>query len=140
MAVYTAMHNHSRQINTQIFLAYSDRLQGIRRSMRSDLISTRSAGSDAAEAPEIPLGAIEALHLIFELFQLRAQGYVRTSQWNVWCRDIDRFLNAPKIRSGREQIRREFEGHNHFIEWMERRQDEIAARTVSASHGPGRLH
>ena len=33
-AVYAAIRNHNHSINTQIFLAYPDRLQSIRRSMR----------------------------------------------------------------------------------------------------------
>jgi hypothetical protein len=123
-AVYAAIHNHSRQINTQIFLAYSDRLQSIRRSMRSDLLSTRATDVDQP-------GALETLHLIFELFELRDQGYVKASIWTVWRRDIDRFLSAPKIRQGREQVRREFEGHHKFIAWMERCQDELSAETAS---------
>ncbi|WP_447250526.1 hypothetical protein [Mesorhizobium sp. ORM8.1] len=128
-AVYAAMHNHTRQINTQIFLAYSDRLQSIRRSMRSDLLATRAVDKDMSDDSEIPAGAMETLHLIFELFELRDQGYVRTSIWTVWSRDIDRFLNAPKIRHGREQIRREFEGHRKFIAWMDQRLDVLVART-----------
>jgi hypothetical protein len=131
-AVYIAIHNSSRQLNTQIYLAYSDRLQSIRRSMRADLMSTRIADPDLSDDSQIPPGALETLHIIYELFELRVQGYVRTSIWNVWCRDIDRFLNAPKIRQGREQIRQEFQGHLRFIAWVEQRQDGLAAEPNAA--------
>ncbi len=128
IAVYTAIHNHGRQLNAQIFLAYSDRLQSIRRSMRSDLLSTRMSHLDHAQPREIPAGAMETLHMIFELFELKDQGYVKNSSWVVWCRDIDRFLNAPAILQGREQVRREFEGHQKFIIWMEERQVALSAQ------------
>jgi hypothetical protein len=121
-AVFTAIRSHSRQINTQIFLAYSDRMQSIRRSARSDLLSARSADVDLSAGAEIPPGALETLHLIFELFELRDQGYVRASLWTVWRRDIDRFLDTPRMRQGHDQIRREFEGHEKFIAWLEARQ------------------
>lgn len=127
-AVYAAIHNHSRQINAQIFLAYSDRLQSIRRSMRSDLLSTRAVDPDPSQEREIPPGAIETLHLIFELYELKEQGYVKASIWAVWRRDIDRFLNAPAIRQGHDQVGREFEGHPHFIGWIGERQAEGAVR------------
>jgi len=133
-AIYIAMHNNSRQLNAQIYLAYSDRLQSIRRSMRADLMSTRNAAPDPSEDPQIPPGALETLHIIYELFELREQGYVRTSIWNVWCRDFDRFLNAPKIRQGREQIRQEFRGHLRFIAWVEQRQDRLP---TEANGAPG---
>ena len=119
--MFIAIRSHSRQINTQIFLAYSDRLQSIRRSMRGDLLAARSADVDSSGAVELPPGALETLHLIYELFELRDQGYVRASLWAVWCRDIDRFLNAPRIRQGHDQILREFEGHLKFISWIEER-------------------
>jgi hypothetical protein len=134
IAVYIAIHNSSRQLNTQIYLAYSDRLQSIRRYMRADLMSASSADSDPSDGQKIPPGALETLHIIYELFELRVQGYVRTSIWNVWCRDFDRFLNAPKIRQGRDQIRQEFQGHLRFITWVEQRQDKLAAE---ANEAPG---
>ena len=120
-AVFIAIRSHSRQINTQIFLAYSDRLQSIRRAMRSDLLATRSAEVDPSGNAELPPGALETLHLIYELFELRDQGYVKGSLWALWRRDIDRFLNAPRVRQGHDQIRREFEGHHKFIAWLEER-------------------
>ncbi len=127
-AVYAALRNHSRQLNAQIFLAYSDRLQSLRQSMRSDLISMRSLAVEPGQEIEIPVGAIETLHLIFELYELKVQGYVKNSMWVVWVRDIDRFLSAPTIRQGHEQVRREFEGHRHFIAWIEQRQAELDGR------------
>ena len=126
-AVYTATHNHSRQLNAQIFLAYSDRLQSIRRSMRSDLLSTRVTHLDHSPK-EIPAGAVETLHIIYELFELKEQGYVKKSTWTVWCRDIDRFLNAPILHQGGDQIRLEFEGHQRFLSWLEDRQVMLMAQ------------
>jgi hypothetical protein len=120
VAVYTAIHTHGRQINAQIFLAYSDRLQSIRRSMRDDLLVTRKRIWDHIHGHEIPPGAIETLHLIFELYALREQRYLNTNTWSVWYRDIERFLNAPLIREGAAQLRSEFEGHPDFIEWVAR--------------------
>jgi hypothetical protein len=122
VAVYTAIHNNSRALNAQIFLTYSDRLQSIRRSMREDLMTTRLSSPDCTAERVIPTGAIETLHLIFELYQLKGQGYVKTSIWAVWCRDIDRFLRASIIRQGHQQLKDEFEGHPMFIRWIEERQ------------------
>lgn len=124
-AVYTTIRNNTRQLSAQIFLAYSDRLQSIRQSMRDDLLSTRADDIDPTENYQIPPGALEALHLIFELFELKEQKYIRKTIWEVWLRDIDRFLCSPKIRQGREQIAAEFFGHRKFITWVESRQDAV---------------
>jgi hypothetical protein len=134
LAIYAAIRAHSQQLNAQIFLAYSDRLQRIRRSMRSDLLLTRAVNLDPDPEREIPVGAIETLHLIFELYELRLQGYVKGSFWAVWGRDIDRFLNAPLIRLGHNQIKVEFEGHAKFVSWIESRQTK-----AKVPHIPRRL-
>jgi hypothetical protein len=129
VAVYAAIHTHNRQIGTQIFLAYSDRLQSIRRAMRGDLLATRAL--ERSENAELPPGALETLHLIFELFELKEQGLVKASIWAVWRRDIDRFLAAPGIVNSREQIRAEFDGHSRFIAWVEQRRPLERGRHMS---------
>ncbi|KUR79012.1 hypothetical protein AQZ49_06240 [Novosphingobium sp. FSW06-99] len=118
-AVYAAVHNHNRQLNAQIFLNYSDRLQVIRRSMRSDLMLTRQTATPDDQPQDIPVGALETLHLIFELFELKDQGYVTQKTWTVWSRDINRFLASPIIQLGRDQIAQEFDGHTHFMDWID---------------------
>ena len=73
-AVYAAVRNHSRQLNAQIFLSYSDRIQNIRSAMRSDLLLTRQTEFYDGEIQEIPDGAIETLHIVLELFEGVALG------------------------------------------------------------------
>ncbi len=122
-AVYAALRNHGRQMNAQIFLAYSDRLQSIRTAMRGDLLALRrSTDLDPRGECELSAGAMETLHLVFELFELKERRYVNMHMWAVWRWDIDRLLNAPTIRLANEQIRREFEGHPRFIAWLNERQ------------------
>ena len=122
-AVYAALRNHTRQLNAQIFLAYSDRLQTIRRARGADLISLRQTDDISPESDaELSAGAIETLHLVFELYELKQQGYIRGGLWPLWQRDTDRLLNSPAIRQSHEHLKREFEGHPRFIAWVEERQ------------------
>ena len=123
VAIYITLLNNRRQLNAQIFLTYSDRLQTIRRSMRADFMAARtSATFYGNEEVEIPAGTLETVHLVFELFILREERYVGNKIWTIWCRDIDRLLNAPIVRQGHQQLRTEFEGHPQFIAWVETRQ------------------
>lgn len=122
IAVYSATRNHMRQLDAQIFLAYSDRLQTIRHLLRNELMPIwTSAVSDEARSRMLP-SLVQVMHLIHELYELRAQGYVKARMWEIWSRDIDRFLVTPIVRDLRDEIRTEFHGHGAFLAWIDARQ------------------
>lgn len=122
IAVYAATRNHTRQLNAQIFLAYSDRLQTVRHVLRTQLLPIWTAQLSQDELSRILPGLLQVMHLIFELYELKEQGYVKARLWAIWSRDIDRFLTTPIVRSLRDEIRHEFDGHRAFIDWIDRRQ------------------
>ena len=132
-AVYAALRNHTQQINAQIFLAYSDRLQTIRRVMRTDLLPIWSLDIAQVDLPQALPGILEVLHLVLELRELHGQGYIKPQMWAVWSRDIDRFLDAPIVRSARASIASEFVGHTDFVAWVEHRQALLAANAAQAA-------
>ncbi|MBP2276094.1 hypothetical protein [Sphingomonas sp. PL20] len=122
IAVYTAMRNHTRQLDAQIFLAYSDRLQTVRHMLLTELLPIWTAELSPDELSRILPGLLQVMHLIHELYELRAQGYVKTRMWAIWSRDIDRFLTTPIVRGLRDEIRLDFHGHGAFLDWIEQRQ------------------
>lgn len=134
IAVYSAMRNHTRQLNAQIFLAYSDRLQTIRRMLRTDLLPIWKATPNPDELTRILPSLLQVLHLILELYELKTQGYVKPRMWAIWSRDIERFLVTPSVLALRPEIRDEFCGHDRFLAWIEQRQ---AALSLAASPRPG---
>lgn len=122
VAVYVGMRNNTRQLNAQIFLSFSDRLQTIRNMLRTELLPIWTAEIAPEERARILPGLLQVLHLILELYELRQQGYVPARMWAVWSRSIDRFLRTPIVRSLHDEIHFEFDGHDAFIAWIERRQ------------------
>lgn len=122
VAVYVGMRNNTRQLNAQIFLSFSDRLQTIRTMLRTELLPIWTADIAPEERARILPGLLQVLHLILELYELRQQGYVPPRMWVVWSRSIDRFLRTPIVRSLRDEIHFEFEGHDGFLAWVEQRQ------------------
>ena len=134
IAVYSAMRNHTRQLNAQIFIAYSDRLQTIRRMLRTDLLPIWTASPTPEELARVLPSLLQVLHLILELYELKAQGYVKPRMWAIWSRDIERFLVTPSVLTLRPEIRHEFYGHDRFLDWIEQRQ---AALSLAASPSPG---
>lgn len=126
IAVYAATRNHTRQLNAQIFLAYSDRLQTVRHVLRTELLPIWTAQLSADELSRVLPGLLQVIHLILELYELRAQGYVKARMWAIWSRDIDRFLTTPIVLGLRGEIRHEFDGHGPFLDWIEQRQKALA--------------
>lgn len=122
IAIYAAMRNHTRQLNAQIFLAYSDRLLTVRRILRTDLLPIWTAKPSPDELARILPSLLQVLHLILELYELKTQGYVTPRMWTIWSRDIERFLATPTAFALRADIRHEFSGHDKFLCWIEQRQ------------------
>ena len=135
IAIYAAMRNNTCQLNAHIFLAYSDRRQTIRHMLLTDLRSIWNEPSQE-ELARITPSVLQVLHLVFELYELKAQGYVNPRMWAIWSRDIERFLVTPSVLALRAEIRHEFGVHDKFVEWIEQRQaalarsDEAAFRTT----------
>ncbi|MGY2735089.1 hypothetical protein [Sphingomonas sp. UYP23] len=69
--------------------------------------------------------ALATLGIIFEIFTLREQGLVDPAVWNVWCRDMDRFLLAPAMLAAREQIELAFASDEAFLAWIDDRQRDL---------------
>jgi hypothetical protein len=122
LAIYQATRNNARQLNAQIFLAYSDRLQSVRQFLRTELLPIWTAELSPEEMARILPCLLQIMHIILELYELKANGYVKPRTWAIWSRDIDRFLRTPIVLSLHEQIRLDFHGHAAFLEWVEGRQ------------------
>lgn len=145
-AVYAALRNHTRQLNAQIFLSYSDRLQTVRHILRTELLPIWTAELSEAELAGVLPSLLQVMHIIRELYELKAQGYVAARTWAIWSRDVDRFLTTPIVRGLHSEIRHEFHGHDDFIAWIERRRELASAdprarqwAALAASRwGPGR--
>ncbi|WP_448661240.1 hypothetical protein ACG3SL_11440 [Sphingomonas sp. CJ20] len=122
IAVYAATRNHTRQLDAQIFLTYSDRLQTVRHMLFTELMPIWTTELSAYDVSRVLPGVLQVMHLIHELYELRAQGYVKARMWAIWSRDIDRFLTTPIVRGLHDEIRTDFHGHGAFLDWIDRRQ------------------
>ena len=119
IAVYIALRNNNRQIGAQVFLAYSDRIHR--------LMNSRPIEADIYQMPEKITGeaaekarraVITSYYLIFEYYSLRRRGYVADAIWSIWETDIARLLSMPAFQQEWPLLRRSFEGHRHFSEWV----------------------
>jgi hypothetical protein len=119
IAVYIALRNNNRQIGAQIFLAYSDRIHKLRNSLPLDADIYQLPEAIKGEAVETARRAvITSYSLIFEFYSLRRHGYIADAIWTIWEDDINRLLSTPAFRQEWPRVRRSFETHRHFSEWV----------------------
>jgi hypothetical protein len=125
-AIYIALRNNSRQLGSQIFLAYADRIHKLRATLPPDIYINRL--SAPAENEEVPIeerrAVREAFYLVFEFYELRRHRYVATAIWMIWERDMQRLLNSPRFTKEWPTLRYEFRNHPHFSEWVEQKQSD----------------
>ena len=126
-AVYIALRNHSRQLAAQIFIAYSDRLQKLRRMLAIDANVYRVSWSvgDALSVAERH-ALLEAFYLVFEFYELRRHNYITAEIWQICAPDIKRLLCTPVVRGEWPKLREEFIIHPSFVAWIEAHQQEAA--------------
>jgi hypothetical protein len=108
VTVYIAVRNNSRQVGSQIFLAYSSRVREIRSSLSEQHV------------PHHVL--LDILYSIYEFYALRKTGLVRFSMWRIWEQDIVRLLNSDRFLGEWKELRTHFDVHPDFVTWVESQQ------------------
>ena len=112
IATYITVRHNGRQLGAQIFLAYSDRVRELR----------KAAALDVRDIDVI----INATFLIFELYELRRRGYVSSSIWSIWDRDIADLLRTDYFRAQWGMLRPRLHNHAHFVNWVDAQLEAIA--------------
>ena len=115
IATYVTVRHNGRQLGAQIFLAYSDRVRELR----------KAAALDVRDTDVI----LNATFLIFELYELRRRGYLSSSIWTIWDRDITDLLRTDYFQTHWEMLRSRLHNHVHFVNWVDAQLEAIALST-----------
>ena len=128
-AIYIALRNNNRQLGAQIFLAYTDRIHKLRKTLSMDGELYRLSLTSRDEFTNEERRALfEVCHLAYEFFALRQHRYVATEIWEIWRPDIERLLRMPAVVREWKKLRPEFENHPEFANWVDRCQLKAAHR------------
>ena len=105
ITAYIALRNNSRQVGSQIFLAYSIRVREIRAKLSE---------------PHVPHHVLlDILYSIYEFYALRKSGLVASSMWRIWEQDIIRLLNTDLFIGEWKDLKPHFDAHPDFVAWVE---------------------
>jgi hypothetical protein len=115
-SVFLALRVYRRQMNTQVFLAYTERYESIMNALSHEARIARLDSSAALppESAELSLCVLRYLNLSSEEFYLCKSGYLDKKLWAIWEDELKRTLRSQLFRREWEVLRREFESYPEF--------------------------
>lgn len=120
VGVFWGIHIYRRQMNAQLFLAYTQRYAEVMRGFSEDSRDHRIAadGVPPAESPELTASVLEYLNLCSEEFYLWKRGYLSADIWRIWEGELVRTLQSPLYRREWMKLRPEFGSYSEFASFV----------------------
>jgi hypothetical protein len=121
-ALLFGIWSFGKQMNSQLFLTYTERYEGIMGAFPPGALATRLRLGEVppprSEALSICL--LRYLNLCSEEFFLHRRGFLSRRIWRVWRPEMERVLRSPLLRREWPCIRREFDSYPEFFQFVER--------------------
>ena len=121
VGVFIAVHVYRRQMNAQLFLAYTQRYDEVMgafpldaRGLRLDL-----TGDPPPESPELRLAVLRYLNLCSEEYYLYRRGYLARGIWEIWEAELERTVSSPLLLREWPEVRNEFAATADFAQYVE---------------------
>lgn len=120
--VFLGVRVYRRQMNAQLFLAYTRRYDEIMGTFPADARGLRLdlAGEPPPPSPELRLAVLRYLNLCAEEFYLQRRGYLALEIWRIWQGELERTLASPLLRREWPELQPEFAATPEFAAFVER--------------------
>jgi hypothetical protein len=112
---------YRRQINAQLFLAYTERYEAIISGFPPEarLARLNSARALPPRSPELTLAVLRYLNLSSEEYYLWHSGHLDRRLWKVWETELERMLSTPLVRREWAELRLEFVSYPGFASFVD---------------------
>ena len=108
-------------MNAQILMKYTERYEHILSQFPPDALTARFDSKFLpAESTQLTLCVLKYLNLCSEEHYLRKHGYLSESLWCIWEGDLKRIIGSALLQREWSSLRKEFESHPDFLEYVER--------------------
>lgn len=120
-----------KQMNSQIYLAYTQRYEAIMGSFPPGAMESRlKLGETLPQRSEaLSICILRYLNLCSEEFFLYRKGFLSKRIWAVWQPEIERTLRSPVLRREWERLRIEFRAYPDFFNFVEKVQATLPGHT-----------
>ena len=119
--VLFGVHVYRRQMNAELFLAYTRRYEDVMASFPEECRGHRLHvdGIAPTESEELTSAVLRYLNLCSEEFYLCKRRYLSRDIWTIWEGELQRTLKSPLLRREWEQLRHEFAAYTEFAEYVD---------------------
>lgn len=124
VGVIVAVQIYRRQMNAQVFLAYTQRYEDIMSSFPHEARAARLNINEALPpaSAELSLCVLRYLNLCSEEYYLYRSGHLNRRLWAIWEDELKRTLRSPLFRREWVHLRPEFESYPEFLRFVEEAQ------------------
>lgn len=145
-SLFVALRVYRRQMNTQVFLAYTERYECIMNALSHEARHARRDSSAVLppESEELTLCVLRYLNLSSEEYYLCKNGYLDKGLWAIWADELKRTLRSRLLRREWQVLRHEFDSYpqfQHFVYSTQQTDDAgLPYEPESADVPPARVH
>ena len=116
-----------RQMTLKILAAYTERFESLMDTFPERTILFRLNKSDLPDQNEkLTLSVLKYLNLCSEEIYLKDRSYFETDMWEIWGNEMTRMLASSLVRREWPRLRREFDSHPEFQQYVEQIQSQRA--------------
>ena len=117
-----ATSSFRKQMNAQVYLAYTDRYERLMADcpldFRTTFLELPMAEVDPKNRDRIKLCLLRYLKLCSEEYHLMRTGYLAPEVWGLWKQELEWTLRKPLYVSGWPDLEHEFESFPEFLAYV----------------------
>lgn len=117
---FWGVKSYNRQMNTQVFLTYTQRFEQIMESFPKDAWVVRLDLDKLPEpSPELSKSVLKYLNLCSEEYYLLQENLLAKKIWKIWEDELKRTLASPLFVREWKTLAQEFECYREFRRYLE---------------------
>lgn len=118
--VIWGVKSYNQQMNTQVFLTYTQRFDQIMESFPEDAWIVRLDLDKLPEpSPKLSKAALKYLNLCAEEYYLLQKKLLAEDVWKIWEDELKRTLQSPLFLREWKELSKEFEAYPEFSQYLE---------------------
>ena len=118
-----ATRSFKKQMNAQVYLAYTERYEKLMADCPSDFRTTmldlNLSEVHDKDRDRIKVCLLRYLNLCSEEFHLMQTGYLASEVWGIWRQELEWTLRKRLYLSGWPELAREFESYPEFLKFVD---------------------
>jgi hypothetical protein len=127
IAFVWGVRSYNQQMNTQVFLTYTQRFDQIMDSFPKDAWVMRLDLDRLPDSsPELSRSVLKYLNLCAEEYYLLQKKLLAKDVWQIWEDELKRTLQSPLFKREWKELAKEFEAYPEFRQYLENIQGQSA--------------